>query len=242
MTRRRAFLWLLMPIVVAVLTGDLAARTADVQRTVYISAVDSKGAAIADLTSADVTVKENGKDAAIASLTEATDPMDVAILVDDDGGGFFQAGVLQVLQTLGERAKFSITLLTPQAEKLLDYTNDDVSAIQVALDRLVRRNKLQAHGDQLAEAMSTAARELQRRKTPRRVLLVMTLSAEGQVKNADIDMKQLQNSGAALELVFGSGANFGLVTGDGPKQSGGMAVQAGSTSALGPAVTRSPTP
>src|SRR5438128_900305 len=87
-------------VVVAVgLTGRTAATTADTMRTVYISATDAKGAPVTDLTAADLVVKDGGQDRIIASLKEATAPMDVAILVDDDGSGFYQAGVLQLLQT-----------------------------------------------------------------------------------------------------------------------------------------------
>ena len=131
--------------------GVLGAKPADTPRTVLVSAADANGAPVTDLTAADLVVKEGGKDQVIASLQPATDPMDVAILVDDEGSGSFQEGVLTFLQAVGEHAKFSIRVLNPQADKVLDYGDADVSVIQGALDKLGRRGKIQGHGEQLLE-------------------------------------------------------------------------------------------
>src|SRR5258707_6392576 len=80
-------------------TVDTAAARAEVTRKVYISAADSKGVPVTDLTAADVTVKEGGKDRPVASLQPAVAPMQVAILVDDSGTGAFQGAVAQVIHT-----------------------------------------------------------------------------------------------------------------------------------------------
>src|ERR1700730_17550046 len=96
-------------------TLPVAATRAETPRTVYLSAVDSKGAPVTDLTAADLVGKEGGTDRTIATLQPATAPMDVAILVDDSGSGVYQAAVLQSLQALGGQAQFSIRRLSPQA-------------------------------------------------------------------------------------------------------------------------------
>jgi hypothetical protein len=54
----------------------------EVTRQVYISAVDSSGAPVTDLTAADIAVKEGGKERQVASLQPAVAPMQVASLVD----------------------------------------------------------------------------------------------------------------------------------------------------------------
>ena len=88
---------------------------AETTRRVYISAVDSTGAQVTDLTAGDLTVKEDGKNRPVTSLEPAVAPMQVAILVDDSGLGAFQSGVAQFLQMNLGRGQFSITLLNPQA-------------------------------------------------------------------------------------------------------------------------------
>src|SRR3990170_8863174 len=79
-------------------TPAAVTAAAEVTRKVYISATDSKGAPITDLTGAEITVKEGGKERPVVSLQPATAPMHIAILVDDSGTGAFQAGVFEFLQ------------------------------------------------------------------------------------------------------------------------------------------------
>src|ERR1041385_9065461 len=49
-------------------TSPIQARRAETTRTVYISATDSKGSPVTDLTASDLVVKEDGKERVIASL------------------------------------------------------------------------------------------------------------------------------------------------------------------------------
>lgn len=237
MTSRRNVVFVLVAAAVA-LTGPVAATPAETPRTVYISAIDSKGAPITDLTAADLVVKEGGKDYPVTSVQLATTPMDLAILVEDNGSGIFQPGVLQILQAIGERAKFSITQFSPQMVKILDFGANDINALQGALDKIGRRGKIQGDGEQLLQGISQTARELQQRKGARRVIVVLTTSGEGQTRNPDIVMNELQASGVMLNVAHLTGAKIGLVTGDGPKQSGGRIEQAGSDSAVLAAITK----
>jgi hypothetical protein len=236
MTFRRIVLCTLAAAAVA-LTNRVEATTAETARTLYVSAADAKGTAITDLTAADLAVKEGGQDRTVASLKPAEGPIDIAILVDDNGSGFFLPGVLQLLQTVGDDAKYSIRRFSPQADKILDYKND-VESIQKALDLLGSRGKVQNDGEQLLQAISETAKELQQRKTARRILLVLTLTGEGQAKNADIVLNDLPNTGVILNVVHRSGANLGLVTGDGSRQSGGHIEPVGAISAVPAAITK----
>ena len=156
MTSKRAML--VMACAVSA-TAMLVASRAETKRTVYVSMLDAKGAAVTDLTAADLAIKEGGQDRSIASVAESTDPMDIAILDDDDGSGFYAPAVLQFIQLLGDRAQYSITNFTPPPVKVMDYTND-VAQIQTALDKIGKRGKVQNVGEQLESAISTTAREL----------------------------------------------------------------------------------
>jgi hypothetical protein len=215
-----------------------APGTAEVTRKVYISAVDGQGAAVADLTAADITVKEGGKDRVVASLQPAAGPMDVAILVDDGGTGAFQSAVAQFLQKTFGRGQFSISLLNPQAAKLVDFT-DDVGALKGALGRLGQRGRIQPDGDQMVEAISDAAKRLQQRKSERPVIIAMTI-AGGELQSVQPEnvLNTLRASGAALNVVFVTGANLGMVMGDGPRHSGGRIEQAGTGPAIATAAMK----
>jgi hypothetical protein len=214
------------------------AAPAEVTRKVYISAVDSKGAPITDLTAAEITVKEGGKERPVVSLQPATAPMHVAILVDDNGTGAFQTGVFEFLQKVLSRGQFSISMLSPQALRLVDYTAD-VEALKSALGRLGQRGRLQPDGDQLPEAIAESARELQQRKAERPIILALTI-AGGLLHSVEPNnvLRTVRASGAALNVVYITGADLGQVLGDGPKESGGRIEEASTGQAIAPAVIR----
>lgn len=222
----------------ATATVGTAPAGAEVTRKIYISATDSKGAPVTDLTAADVTVKEGGKERPVASLEPATGPLQISILVDDLGTGAFQAAAAQFVEKLLGHGQFSISLLNPQASQLVDFT-DDVNALKTALGLLGPRGRIQPDGDQMPEAIGDAAKRLQQRKAERPVILAMTI-AGGQIHSLAPDnvLIPLRLSGSALNVVFVTGADLGQVMGDGPKQSGGRQEQAGSGPAIGPAAVK----
>ncbi len=152
-----------------------SAGVAEVTRQVYISAVDSAGTPVTDLTAADIAVKEDGKERPVADLQPAVAPMHVAILVEDGGLGSFQHGVAQFLQRSIGHGQFSITLLTPQASPVVDFT-DDAAALKSALGRLGVRGRVQTDGDQLLDAIAHAAKSLQQRKAERPIILALTVA------------------------------------------------------------------
>jgi hypothetical protein len=222
---------------VAATTGTAALR-ADVLRTVYFSAVDAKGTPVTDLTAADLTVKEGGKDRPIAGVQPATAPMQVSLLVDDAGSGAFQVAVAQFLQATLGHAQFAISVLSPQAMKVVNYT-EDVDALKAALGLMGQRGRILADGEQIIEAVGDAAKELQQRKAARPVIVVLTVSGEKALSDrADQALNDLKSSGASLSVLYITGINLGSVLGDGPKQSGGMIQQAGSGVALGPVLAK----
>jgi hypothetical protein len=211
---------------------------ADTTRTVYFGATDSKGASITDLTAADITVKEGGKDRAVATLAAATGPLDMYVLVDDRGTGAYQGAVGQFLQTMVGHGKFAIAVMNPQPIKVADFI-DDVEGLRAALGRLGQRGKVQTDTDQIIQAVSGAAKELQSRKSARPVIVVMTATGETALADrVDSTLNDLKFSGASLNVVYYTGVELGKLLGDGPKQSGGVSVMAGSGTAIGPAVAR----
>ena len=213
-------------------------KPAETTRQVYISATDASGAPVADLTAADVAVKEDGKERPVASLHPATAPMHVAILVEDAGVGAFQSGVAQFLQRSIGHGQFSITVLTPQATLVVDFT-DDVAALRDALGRLGPRGRVQGDGDQMLDAIARAAKSLQQRKAERPIILALT-GTGGQPQSIEPNdvLTTVRSSRAQLNVLFVTGAEVGMVLGDGPGQSGGRIEQVGSTPVIAAALIR----
>ena len=226
-----------------VLTGPVDATTgtaarADVLRTVYFSAVDKDGARVTDLTAADLTVKEGGKDRQIAAVQPATSPMQVSIIVDDGGTGGFQAGVAQFLQATFGHGHFAIRVLNPQAIKVVDFTAD-FDTLKAALGRMGQRGRIPNDGEQIVAGVSDAARELQERKARRPSIIVLTATGEKPLsEQADEALNALKSSGASLSVVYLTGVELGKVLGDGPKQSGGLIERVNGNVVLGPVLAK----
>ena len=217
---------LILGIAGALLVSAPIARAVETVRTVYFSASDGNGAYITDLAAAELTVKEDGKVRPIASIQLATAPMHIAIFVDDAGSGAFQSSVADYLEKMYGHAQFAISVLNPQSQKLTDFT-DDRGALQAALGRLALRGRISVDGDQIVDAVDRAATDFKQRAVARPVIVVLTVSGETTLADrGPATLDDLRNSRAGLNVFHISGLGLGRVLGDGPKQSGGITVQA----------------
>jgi hypothetical protein len=227
---------LLAPLLaIVVLTAGAQAQT----RRVYVTAHDRNGGVITDLTATDIEVKEGGKVREVVTLKPATVPLQIAILVDDNGTGLFRVAVARFIEALLGRAEFSIITVAGQPLKLTPFTpNSDV--LREAVAQLNAR-PASPDGGQLLAGISEAAIDFERRNVERPIILALTVGGE---EHAPIPphhvLDQLRKSGAALHVVSVIGSqlrttaqsnragdllneNLGLneVLGDGPKRSGG---------------------
>jgi hypothetical protein len=224
-------------ILLAATTGS-ARPNADIVRTVYFSAVDAKGVHVTDLTAAELTVKEGGKDRVIEAVKPATALMQLSIIVDDAGTGGFTAAVGQFIQATFRRAEYAIRVLNPQAIKVMDFTQngDDLRA---ALGRMGQRGRVTVDNEQMIAGVFDAAKELQQRKARRASIIALTVAGEKPLAdNADEALNALKNSGASLSVVHVTGVELGKVLGDGPKQSGGMIEQVNGHVVPGPTLAK----
>ena len=218
-------------------TGFSVSRD-DVRRTVFFSAVDAKGAPVDDLTAADLTVKEGGKERPIDAVQPATRPMQLSIIVDDGGTGGFQSAVGQFIQATFARAEFAIRVLKPQAIKVMDFTRNS-DELRAALGNLGQRGRIPNDGEQIIAGVTDAAKELEQRKAGRPSIVVLTVTGEKTLSDqSDEALRALKSSGASLSVVYLTGITLGKVLGDGPKQSGGTMEQVNGNVALGPAMAR----
>lgn len=169
-------------------------------RTVYVTAVDGKGAPVPDLTAADFVIKEDGKVREIVTAGIATVPLHVALMLDDSGlalGGI-REGAAALIDRL--RGKAEIALITIGGRNLtaVNFTND-IPVLYQGLNRILARG---TKGAYLLDGLLEVSRMFEQRNAPRPVIVM--IATEGQEFSnlrADAVLDALQRSGARMYYI-----------------------------------------
>lgn len=216
-----------------------AAQVESPARTIYVTVTDKVGSAVPDLTPVDFIVKIAGKVREVVHLEPATAPLRIAIIVDDNGTGLFRYGVGKFIEKLQGHAEFSISKVTGQTQKMVDYTADG-RELSEAISLLGARPET-ADGGQLLEGIAETARDFGKRPARRGIIVALTVGGEEHsTLPARHVLDELRKSGAALHVIsvtssalrstvavqrpsalLGENLNLSEVLGEGPKQSGG---------------------
>ncbi len=207
--------------------------------TVFVTATEENGAPVVDLVADDFTIKEDGKDRDILKVELARVPMQIAVIVDDNGSGIFRSGLVNFVQQLQGRAEMSLSSVMGQTHKLVDYT----TSAQKLVDAVVQLSARPAipDGGQLLEGIFQAARDQEKREASRPVIVAVTVGGEEHsTLPAHHVLDQLAKSRSSLyvisvansairqtraidkpSLLLEENLNLSEVLGEGPKQSGG---------------------
>jgi Ca-activated chloride channel homolog len=207
--------------------------------TVFVSVTEETGAPVTDLTAEDFTVKEDGKDREIVRVSTASEPLQVMIIVDDNGTGLFRSGLVQFVQSLQGRAEIAVSTVYGQTHRLVDYT-PRVDTVVEAIVTLSARPST-PDGGQLLEGIFQASRDQQKRGGTRPVIVALTVGGEEHsTVPAHQVLDQLAQSRTTLYVIqvassvlrptvpitqsrqlLGENLNLSEVLGEGPKQTGG---------------------
>ena len=239
------------------LSAAAIAATGQAQtRRVYVSALDGSGAPVGDLTAADFAIKEGGKTRTIVRAEPATAKMQIAIIVDDNGTGLFRVGVARFIEALLGRAEFSISTVTGQTMRLVDYTTD-TRELSEAVAKLGARPATN-DGNQLLDGITGVALEMAKRKAARPVILALTVGGDDVTPmEPDDALDDLRRGGATLYVVsvlnsalrqtstpsrpaemISEGHALSAVLGDGPKRSGGYREEISAIAGVNPRLQR----
>ena len=231
-------------------------------RTVRVTVVIDKGAPVPDLTAADFEVKADGKPRAVLKVEPMTEPLSVALLLDDRGSDIneIRSALAAFVARVQGRAEVSLVSVVPTVLTVFDYTSS-MPAMVAGIRRLVWRAG--PAGGLILGAVADAADALTRREVARPAIVVVTFEGEEfrSHRPAKTILAALERSGATLHVVavgtptmrklnravVESGdaqgddwtvdqTNRNAVLGEGPRQSGGrrleLAVATGLTKAL----------
>lgn len=215
-----------------------------VVRTVYVTVTDGQGAAVPDLTAADFTIKEGGKEREILKAVPATARMRLAVMVEERllGDGSLRIGLFEFMKRLQPFAETALITIGLRNNTVVDYTTD-LNAIVAAINGLSLNPSPHSN---VAEGILDIGKAIERDRPARPVVVVVAVSG-GQAGGASSNevLTQLRQSGAGMHVVTiannqsggGVGAladesNREQVLGDGAKQSGGRRLEVTATVAV----------
>jgi VWFA-related protein len=203
--RRRASRpsFLIAPFCLAVLAvGVLAAA----ERSIYVSVLDEKKAPAEGLTTNDFEVREDGVAREVLRVGKATEPMQIAFLIDDSAAADrptreFREGAKAFVNLITAAGKHEIAIITfgERSTLVRDYTND-ARALTSSIDRIFART---GAGMQLLDALVDASKGLGKREaSPRRhIVVLMTEGVEFSTLHYQNVVDAIQGAGATMHAL-----------------------------------------
>ena len=221
-----------------------AAQQGDARnRQIYVSAVDRQGAPVTGMSPADFVVKEDGATREVLDVKPATDPFQIAVLIDDssaasDATSFLRDGLAAFLERMRGHAEIGLITTGERPTVLAPYTTDTEELNQKVKRLFPRANS----GAYLLDAITEASKALAKREAKRPAIVAITFEGtEYSNQHYEAVLKELQKSGAALHVVaIGTPSgdmndemrNRGQVLSEGPSRTGGRRDQVLSLSGI----------
>ena len=173
------------PVLLSALAASLVLPAGQSQKSLIVTVLDQSGAAVRDVTPADLAVVEDGATREVTEVKPATDPMTIALLVDTTKAPMGKdAPTREVRAALIAFVKTIHAASPESAIGLWEFGGAGVMTQKptVKTDELTKKiNRIfpgQQPGGVLLEALVDASKELSRKETgPRRVVVAISLNS-----------------------------------------------------------------
>lgn len=171
---------------------------------IYVSVADAKGDPATGLTADDFRVREDGTAREVLKAGPATEPLTVALLIDDSQAAspalqMIREAVETFVTSLAGKAEMTIVSLGERPTIVVDYTTDQ-KRLQDGAKRIFPRSGAGAY---LMDAIVDVSRGMQKRKAARGVIAVLMMENGVEFSNRHYDnvLSELAKGGAALNIV-----------------------------------------
>ena len=230
-------------------SARVAAQTGARERTLFVSAVNDKGETVEGLGPDAFVVSEDGRRREILRVSRATEPLDVALIVDNSQAAadevvFMRDGLTRFVAAMGEQHRIALIGLAERPTALVNYTSDK-KQLTTAIGRLF---SISGSGMTLLDALFETSRGLRKRDSVRAAFVpVLTDGTEFTNRYSKDVVKELRESGAALHAVTigrflysdeHSVRERSFIIDDGPKATGGQRIQLVVANPLGDVLER----
>jgi VWFA-related protein len=173
------------------------------ERTMYVSAVDQKGEPVEGLGQNDFVVREDGVQREVLRVTRATEPIDIAILVDDSAASEsliprVREALRSFIAKMAMGNQIAIVGLADRPTILANYTSN-TKLLQDGIGLLWPRTRA---GTTLMDALFEVSRGLERRETPRAVIIpIITDGGDFPNRQYEQVMPEVKQAGAAIHAI-----------------------------------------
>jgi len=178
------------------------------QRVIYASAVDEKGAPVSGLGPSDFVVREDKMAREILNVAEASDPMQVALLIDNSQAAEpyirdLREGSTAFINTLGAdphgvRHQVAVITIGERPTINTDYTED----LQQAIKGAQRIFATPGSGAYLLDGIIETSKGIKKREFHRPVIIaVITVGMELSDRFYQSVLDPLRDSGAAFHVI-----------------------------------------
>ncbi len=182
---------------------DLAAQSGPRERTLFVSAVDQKGEPVEGLGPDAFAVREGGRRREILRVSPATEPMDVAIFVDNSQAAqaaipFFRDALPAFVTALTGDVRVALIGLAERPTVIVPYTTDKAQ-VNAAIGKIF---SIAGSGMTLLDALFETSRGVRSRKTPRAAFVpVFTDNVEFTNRYSKDIVRELTRDGVSLHVV-----------------------------------------
>ena len=203
------------------------------ERALFVSAVDKDREPVSGLGPDAFVVREDGVRREVLRVSRATEPIDIALLVDNSTAAsdeitFLREGLSKFVATMAPGNNVAVIALADRPTILTDYTSDT----KRLSDTVGRLFPMPQSGMTLLDAIVETSQGLGRRETPRAVIVpVITDGIEFTNRYSNDVVRELERVDAALHIVgigqFLHSEDHGIrersfLLSNGPAKSGGQ--------------------
>ena len=227
---------------------DVAAQLGGRDRTIFVSAVDSRGEPVDGLDVDDFIITEDGRRREVLRVSRAIEPMDIALLADNSAEAAGLVGPLRdaLRDFVGRMAgdnRIALIALADRPTILVDYTTNPMR-LEEGIGRLF---SMSGSGMTLLDAIVEVSEGLGRRDATRAVIVpIVTTGVEFSNRYGLDVIDTVQQAGAALQAFVMGQPDFGTMPGRersvvldaGPRATGGQHVTLLIESAVKPALQK----